>query len=185
MIRTSEPVLLRDETRFAGEDAFITLGVELVAGCAGVDLALTRDAANITRVGDAGAVLSHSLDTKAEGVDTSTTALNVPLGIETFETASVSGTSGEASTTLRSSGFTLSDPLVVGVDRGSGRALLVFLDTPVVAVLVTFLALVSATSLVESRLGVLGKVTDVGSDGDRLNDGIDQLVIPYHVVNVV
>ena len=51
MIRTSKPVLLRDEARFAGEDASIALGVELVAGCTSVDLALTRDAADVTRVG--------------------------------------------------------------------------------------------------------------------------------------
>jgi len=78
---------------------------------------------------------------------------------------------------------------VVGVDRSSGRADVLFLDALVVAVLVTFLALyevsmgivirdetaddhehsrrtVSATSLVESGLGVLGKIADVGGDGD-------------------
>ena len=65
MSRTSKPVLLRDETRFPREDACIAIGVELVTGCTGVDLALTRDAADVTGVGlrwDDGLALARSID---------------------------------------------------------------------------------------------------------------------------
>jgi hypothetical protein len=70
MTGTSEPVFLRDETRFPGEDASIALGVELVTGCAGVDLALTRDAADVTGVGlrwDCGLALARRVGQSQSG----------------------------------------------------------------------------------------------------------------------